>query len=242
MKKKGKNIIHGCVMFKPMINRRVAGLSLAFLVLSVVAYPYVLSFLTSEYPSLGPGYGKQLSFTFDSTVTLNTVEPTRFVAGPLALIPQLGVYWWTLTGQGWQEPDGSYSLFLSRHAGVLTTDGQDWIEDQISDSPGTTPATCIATSMSPDAPLTSWNIITGEIDTGGGLDRVGGTYTSTGVGTWTVSKQFTADTTYNNVQLMGLHWSDTDSSTDNLLFADTFTPVSLIASDKITITATCSVS
>lgn len=131
---------------------------------------------------------------------------------------------------------------ISRHAGVLTTIGKDWLEDQISDSPSTTPSAYISLSTSASAPTNAWTIIPTEIDTGGGLDRVGGTYASTGAGTWTVSKQFTADTTYTSVQLMGLNWSDTDSADNTLLFADTFTATTLASGDKLTVTASLSVS
>lgn len=136
---------------------------------------------------------------------------------------------------------GTYSLHVTvyvngeywdHHAGVLTTIGKNWIEDQLGDSPATDPAKWISLSTSSDSPAAGWTQIPTEI-TGNGLHRQAGTYASTGDGVWTIEKQFTANATNTNVQLTGLQWAS--SGDNNLLGADTFTPVTLNDGDKITV-------
>jgi len=129
--------------------------------------------------------------------------------------------------------------FWSHHAGVLTTIGKNWIEDQLGDSPGTDPAKWISVSTSTSTPLASWTQIPTEITTGG-LARAAGTYASTGDGQWTESYQFTASATHTDVQLTGLQWAA--SGNNNLLGADTFTPVTLNSGDKLTVTWTVTAS
>jgi len=129
-------------------------------------------------------------------------------------------------------------LDLGYHTGVLTTIGKNWIEDQLGDSPSTNPAKWISLSTSTSTPLASWTQIPTEITTGG-LERATGTYTSTGDGVWTISLQFTASATHTNVQLCGFQYAV--SGDGNLMWADTFTPVTLSISDKLTVTGTTTV-
>lgn len=125
------------------------------------------------------------------------------------------------------------------HAGTLTTIGKNYIEDQLGDSPNATaPAKWISVSTSSDSPAAGWTQIPTEISTNG-LERASGTYTSTGDGVWTIHYQFTATGTHTDVQLTGLQWDD--AGDNNLLGADTFTPVTLNSDDKLTVTWTITV-
>lgn len=127
---------------------------------------------------------------------------------------------------------------LTGNAGVLTTIGKNWIEDQLGDSPGTDPAKWIALSTSTQTPNASWASIPDEITTGG-LARAAGTYSDNGDGSWKITKTFTATQSFTGVQLTGLYWASTGSY---LLAADTFTPVNLNANDQLTVTWTITVS
>lgn len=106
-------------------------------------------------------------------------------------------------------------------AGVLTTIGQDWIEQQISGTSTTDRAIyCADSNDATDPALASWTQLPFEI-TANGLDRMTGAYTSTGVGTWTVYVLKTCSTAPQSTQLWGLHWIVTDNSNNNLLASDT---------------------
>ncbi len=229
------------------LERRHAPLiaiGMAGIVLGALLGGNLFTFITGEYSGVGPGFGQNIGFKVDTVTKINTKTPEYYVTGPLRIIaPWLITWTWQFTGKMWVEPDGSYTILWSRHAGVLFNDGKDWIEDQISDSPSAVDISkYISLSRSSASPAATWSKIFDEINTGGGLDRVAGTYASTGVGQWTVTKQFTADAGYTNVQLTGLCWDDTDDSNDTTLCADTFTPVTLANGDKITVTWTITVS
>lgn len=196
---------------------------------------HLFTLITGEFPGPGPGFNQVVSVRIDTMTVINTPQPERFVSGPLSFIPQLATWYWSATGQMWRESDGSYSIFWSRHAGVLTTIGKNWLEDQIGDSPSTTPATYISLSVNTATPLNTWTIITGELNAGG-MGRKLGAYASTGDGTWTILKQFTANATTTALQLTGLNWSATACADNTLLCADTFTPVTLASGDKVTVT------
>ena len=143
-----------------------------------------------------------------------------------------------------QRADEDESTFWSHHAGVLTTIGKNFIEGKLGDSTYTNNtkfADAISVSTDSGSPAAGWTSIPNEI-TSGGLDRNTGTYSSTGDGQWTIEYQFTATTTHTDVQLTGLQWDPTDGSGNDLLAADTFTPVTLNNNDKITVTWTITVS
>lgn len=193
----------------------------------------LFTFWTNEYPNPGPGFGTSLRLKADMTVILNTVEPGRFLSPIESII-------FPLTGKAWAEPDGTTSILWTQHAGVATTIGLNWIEDQLWDSPSTTPAQYISLSTSASSPSSAWTQIPTEIADGNGLARAIGSYTSTGDGSCTVAKQFTASGTYTSVQLSGLQYGS--SGDNNLLTSDTFTPVTLGSGDKLTITWTLSIS
>lgn len=141
--------------------------------------------------------------------------------------------------------NGAYELIKDgvaiNNAGELMDIGADWIEDQLGDSPSTDPAKWISVSTnSSSLPGDgSWTQIPNEI-VANGLERAAGTYASVGVGSWTISYQFTASATHTDVQLTGLQWAS--SGDNNLVGADTFTPVSLEDGDKLTVTWTITVS
>lgn len=127
---------------------------------------------------------------------------------------------------------------LLNNAGVLTTIGKDWIEDQLGDSPSTDPAKWISLSSDAGSPAAGWTEIPVEI-AASGLTRAAGTYTSTGSGVWTIHHQFTATGAVNDVQLTGLQYAV--SGDGNLLGADTFAAVTLANGDKLTVTWTITV-
>lgn len=124
----------------------------------------------------------------------------------------------------------------SYHAGVLTTAGQDWIEDQIGDSPSTTPAQYIGLSNSTDSPSSAWTVIPDEITTGN-MSRAQGAYASTGVGTWNVTYVFNP-TESNSSRLVGIYYA---ASGAGLLFSDTIAAVDFLATDTLEIEASHSV-
>ncbi len=133
---------------------------------------------------------------------------------------------------------GEDPQFWSEHTGQITNIGKDFIKGKLSNSAFTNATAYMAfisLSTSVTGPSATWRIIPSEIVTNE-LERAEGTYASTGVGTWTVSHQFTASGTETDVQLTGINWLVTlDAS---LCAADTFTPVTLNNGDKITVTWT----
>ena len=129
-------------------------------------------------------------------------------------------------------------VFLD-NAGVVTTIGKNWVEDQLGDSPSTDPAEWISVSSSSDAPSSAWTEIPDEISSGG-LFRGAGTYASTGDGTWTIEYEFTASATHIDVQLTGLQYGS--SGDNNLLVSDTFAVVTLNDLDTLTVTWTITLS
>ena len=118
----------------------------------------------------------------------------------------------------------------SHHPGVLTTLGQNWIEDQLGDSPGTEPAKWIAVSNDAGAPSSAWVVIPNEITTNG-MGRAEGTYADDGDGAWNITKSF-SPTGSGSCQLTGLYWASTG---DYLLCADTFTQINYEDGDTVQI-------
>ena len=129
----------------------------------------------------------------------------------------------------WHYRDGAL-IDHSHHAGVLTTLGQNWIENQMGDTPDTDPAKWIAVSNDATAPNSAWIVIPVEITTNG-LTRAPGTYASTGDGAWTITKSFSVTGTQ-SCQLTGLYWA---VAGDFLLCADTFTQVNAEDGDTLEI-------
>jgi len=220
-----------------------AAVGIVGLILGGLLMGNLFTFITGEYGGVGPGFGQQIGFRTDTSTVINTLNPENYMVGVEYMLAPLTSVVWQATGKMWQEPDGTYSIFWSRHVGVLMNDGADWIEDQLSDSPSAaTIAKWIALTRSSHSPAAADHRLWSEIDTAGGLDKAEGAYASTGVGTWTVIKQFTADAAYVAVQATGLHWTTTGSENNTMLCADTFAPVTLASGDKITVTWTIQVS
>jgi len=131
-------------------------------------------------------------------------------------------------------------LSYDHHAGVLTTIGQDFIEQQISGSASTTVAIYISCSNDATSPQSSWTQLIAEINANG-LARATGTYASTGIGTWNVTYTFSVTGTQ-SVQLYGLQWSATPVSDNNLLCADTSSQKNCGSGDTLKVTWQCTVS
>ena len=139
------------------------------------------------------------------------------------------------------EATGTYVHFYHHESSNLIVDiGEDWIEDQLGDSPSTDPAKWISLSTdTTDPPLATWTQIPTEI-AADGLQRKAGTYGSTGVGAWDIAATFNATATHTNVQLTGLQYAV--SGDNNLMAANHFTPVTLNNGDALTVTWQLSVS
>lgn len=122
-----------------------------------------------------------------------------------------------------------------RHAGVLTTIGKDFIEQQISGTASTTDAIYISCDDTDASGLSAASTkLTSETDDNG-ITRATGTYASTGAGTWTVTKAFSITGTQ-AVQTYGLQWSATKQSDNNLLCYDTSAVKNCVDGDTLTIT------
>jgi len=124
-----------------------------------------------------------------------------------------------------------------RQAGVLTTVGKNWIEDQLGDSAGTE-ADWIGLSNSTSSPSSAWNIIPSEITTGA-MGRAQGTYADNGDGNWNITKSF-SPTESNSTQLVGLYYSDWPATT--LVCSDTITVTHYQNGDTVEIRVNISVS
>ena len=140
----------------------------------------------------------------------------------------------------YDEVTGKYVLFYrDESSNLMVTIGFDWVEDQLGDSPSNDPAKWISLSLSTSSPAAGWTQIPTEI-AADGLSRASGTYSSTGVGTWTIIAEFNATATHTDVQLTGLQ--SAVSGDGNLVAANTFTPVTLNNGDALTITWTMELS
>lgn len=137
-----------------------------------------------------------------------------------------------------RDPDG-IMIGWSEHAGVLTTIGKNYIEDQLGDSPNATGiAQYISLSNDAGAPAVGWLVIPNEI-AANNLTRAQGAYTSTGDGVWTITYTFTASGAQ-SAQLAGLNW-DQAGGVNQLLCADQMTAVSMENLDTLAITWTITV-
>lgn len=135
------------------------------------------------------------------------------------------------------HPDGTV-FFNETGENLIVNTGLDFIKQQIAGTVTTNKAIYIALSTDGTSPSASWTSIPNEISTGG-LTRAAGTYTSTGTGAWTVSKTFTATSSFTGVQLTGLYYQ---SSGNTLFAAKQFSSVNLANGDQIQITWSISVS
>ncbi len=225
-------------MFDKRLAAPLAAVSVIALVVGALIGGNLFTFITGEVGGLGPGFFQRMNVRVDTETVINTHTPENYLMGWETTLPRFSLWVWQLTGRMWVESDGSWSIYWSRHAGVVTTIGLNWIEDQMGDSPSTDAAEWISLSTSASAPSAAWTQIPSEIASNG-LERAASSYASTGNGQWTQSHQFTASGTHTSVQLTGLQYANTGDN--NLLCSDTFTPVTLSSGDKITVTWTVTV-
>lgn len=153
------------------------------------------------------------------SLLLALVVLTAYVLAPQAPLTNDTVFGVEIHVDAYHRRDGVL-LMHSHHAGVLTTLGQNWIEDQLGDSPGTDPAKWIGLSNDATAPSSAWVVLPAEITTNG-LTRAVATYSDNGDGAWKITHTFTFTGTQ-SCQLTGLYWA---LAGDYLLCADTFTQV-----------------
>jgi hypothetical protein len=138
-----------------------------------------------------------------------------------------------------RDQDGNLKS-LQRGAGVLTTIGKDFIEQQISGSASTTVAKYISCSASDTSGLSVASTqITSELDANG-FTRATGTYASTGYGAWNVTYTFISSGVQ-AVQSYGLQWSATKQTDNNLLCYDSSAVKNTVAGDTLKVTWQCSV-
>lgn len=197
----------------------------------------ILYALTGEYPTIGAGFTSRAIVKADVETYITTSTPERYLTGLAAVYPPLGLRYLTLTGLMTQLEDGTYKILITRHAAVLTTIGKNYIEDQLGDSAGAE-ADYIALSNDATEPTAAYTQLVDEI-AANGLTRAQGTYASTGDGTWTITKEFTASGAQ-SCRTTSLNWSA--SGDNNMLFGDDFSSVTLANADKITIVFSLSVS
>lgn len=142
-----------------------------------------------------------------------------------------------------QVRDG-VEIFHYEDHNAITETGIDFIVDQISNDGATGFAQFIGlttTDITPDDDDTS---LSGEIDTGGALDRKAGTFGGYTIGgaaddddNYTITAVFNADATYTAVQGAGL-FTDLTPGSDVMVAINEFSSVNLANGDSLTITWT----
>ena len=119
----------------------------------------------------------------------------------------------------------------SHHAGVLTTQGAEYIEQALGNNASTLLVTWIGLSNDGTAPSSAWSVIPAEITTGA-MGRADGTYSSLGTGNWRIQNVFSPSGS-GTFQLVGLHWSLYPEAT--LMASDQVTSTSYENGDTVTI-------
>jgi hypothetical protein len=150
---------------------------------------------------------------------INTVfiEPTSGQSIPLNVEVHLEMWHWR---------DGEL-LTYSRHAGVLTTTGKNWIEGVLGDADGDQ-GDYIGLSNSTDAPSSAWTELPDEITTGA-MSRAIGTYADDGDGQWNITKSF-SPTESNSTRLVGLY---STAATASLIASDTIAAINYENGDTV---------
>jgi len=195
-----------------------------------------------------------------------TVEETIAVSEQFAGEPNVGLAplaeeATTFSIQGYVTVDayhfdaatGTYVLFYhDESSNIITIIGKDWIAEQLGgNAASTTTAQWITLSVDTTDPPNTWGQLANATDdasteiTTGGLARAGGSTAydhTTGQNTYTIEWTFTATAGHTAVQLTGLQWSSTGGTDNNLLAANTFTPVTLATDDTLTVTWTITLS
>jgi len=136
----------------------------------------------------------------------------------------------------WHYDQDGKLLEHSRHAGVLTTTGKNWIEGVLGDADGDQ-GDYIGCSNSTDAPSSAWTELPDEITTGG-MSRAIGTYADDGDGQWNITKSFSPTET-NSTQLVGLY---STAATASLIASDTITLINYGSGDTVQLRWTITVS
>lgn len=184
------------------------------IIVSIALAVIALSVFSVQTPTVQYG----MNFGVEIHVDMYHYRITGYTDYPISLRPDpILIPIWTLIDH-------------SHHAGTLTTLGQNWIEDQLGDSPGTDPAKWIGLSNDPGAPSAAWIVLPSEIVTNG-MSRAAGTYVDDGDGAWNITHTFSITGTQ-SAQLTGLYWASTG---DYLLCADTFTLVNAEDGDSLEI-------
>lgn len=134
-----------------------------------------------------------------------------------------------------RHADGTVFFKETSH-NLFVDEGKEFAEDQLlaTSGIGTNGANYIAVSNDGTAPTAGETTCDTEI-TANGFARAQGTVTDTGTGTNTVSKTFTA-TGAQSVQKTCLFTDVTSGEPDTLLAMNTFTQVSLVTDDQLTVT------
>lgn len=124
-------------------------------------------------------------------------------------------------------------LEITESTNVTCNAGLEAAKSRLFESATTeTVAKYIALSSSSSSPVNTWTEIPAEITTGG-LERAVATYAGNGTGVCKLTHQFTASATHTDVQLMGL-LDNVINGSDDLYFAATITPATLISGDQLT--------
>jgi len=174
--------------------------------------------------------------TEQPTEEANILEQPPAEAGALTIQGYV-----TVDAYHYDEATGTYVQFYHDESSNLATNiGLDWIEDQLGDSPAGDPAKWVSLSTDDSTPAAGWSQLElAEVSTeinSGGLSRAAGTYTNIDVGSWEIEAVFNSTATHTDVQLTGLQWVVTPASDNNLMAANTFTPVTLGNGDTLTVT------
>lgn len=136
----------------------------------------------------------------------------------------------------WHYDELGNLLNYSRHAGVLTDTGKEWIEDQLGDA-AVAEGDYIAMSNNSGAPSSGWSILPDETTTGA-MGRAQGTYADDGTGQWNITQSFSPTET-NSTQLVGLYYSAYPAS--SLIASDTITLVNYQSGDTVQLRFTVTV-
>lgn len=149
---------------------------------------------------------------------------------------QSGHLWWkhTVVDANACAADPSTVFAVTNHHNLTTNAGKDAIKQQVLNT-GSQPAACgfIAISTSAVTPAAGDTTLTGEVSTNGGA-RASGTYASTGTGTATLSKVFTATGAIASIQAAAVFNA---SSVGTMCFeVGSLGPVTLATSDTLTVT------
>jgi len=122
---------------------------------------------------------------------------------------------------------------------LTTNAGKDFIKAQISGTGVTTNCAYIAVGNSAVTPAATDTTLTGEVSTNG-LSRAVGTYSSTGTGTFTLVKTFTATGAVSSLQAAAVF---TAASSGTMCFeVGSLGPVTMATNDTLTVTWSGSVS